>query len=217
MVENQLPVSLLLDPYSRKPVLAGDSFALVLPIHCRPASLDRRVSVDAYLNFVRGDRLEFQFAGRKIGNHLRIGSHRAAWPYTDKILSIDTLRGRHIRIDLRLNALLIHLSYDSLSASSSLRAGALPQYDCGRDNAYESYINDPSHGDSPLSSFVLLWILVESGSNLHRGSDRNQRPNFIHFGVRYSDAPVRPVHLPVKTSDETILAQAMDFYVATGA
>src|ERR1700720_4170963 len=66
VVENQPPVPLLLYPYSRKAVVTGDSFASVLPIHCGAASLDSRVSVDAHLNLVGGDRLKFQFTGRKI-------------------------------------------------------------------------------------------------------------------------------------------------------
>ena len=58
VVENQPPVPLLLYPYSGKAVITGDSFASVLPIHCGAASLDSRVSVDAHLDLVGGDRLK---------------------------------------------------------------------------------------------------------------------------------------------------------------
>src|SRR5271169_4435599 len=66
VVENQPPVPLLLYPYSGEAVVTGDSFAFVLPIHCGDASLDSRVSVGAHLNLVGGDKLKFQFTGRKI-------------------------------------------------------------------------------------------------------------------------------------------------------
>jgi hypothetical protein len=124
VVEHQLPVPLLLYPYPRKAVFAGNSFASVLPVHCGEAGLDSRVPIDAHLNFVGGDGLKFQFTERKIGNHLRLGSHGAAWSYADKISSIDALKGRRISIDLRLNAFLIELPYDLLNASSSIRARA---------------------------------------------------------------------------------------------
>jgi len=41
--------------------------------------------------------------------------------YADKISSIDTVKGRHISIDLRLNAFMIQLPYDLLNASSFIR------------------------------------------------------------------------------------------------
>ena len=65
VVENQPPVPLLY-PYPGKPVVTGDSFAPILPIHRGAASLDSRVSVYAHLNLFGGDGLEFQFTGRKI-------------------------------------------------------------------------------------------------------------------------------------------------------
>jgi hypothetical protein len=55
---------------------------------------------------------------------LRLGSHGAAWSYTDKISSVDALKGRRISIDLRLNAFMIQLPYDLLNASSSIPARA---------------------------------------------------------------------------------------------
>src|ERR1043166_5261992 len=124
VVENQTPVPLLLYPHARKAVVTGGSFAPVLPIHCGAASLDRRVSVDAHLNFVGGDGLKFQFTGRKIGNHLRLSSHSATWPYADKIGGIDAFKGRRISIDLRPNPFMIQLPYDLFGAFSSIAARA---------------------------------------------------------------------------------------------
>src|SRR5262249_51556587 len=132
--QNQPPVPLLLYPYSRKAVVTGDSFASVLPIHCGAASLDSRVSVNAHLNLVGGDGLKFQLAGRKIRNHLRLGSYGAAWPYADKISSVDALKGRRISTDLRLNAFLIQVPDDLLNVFASIlaRTGFLSQGDRGR-------------------------------------------------------------------------------------
>jgi hypothetical protein len=126
VVENQPPVPLLLYPYPGKAVVAGDSFASILPIHFGATSLDGRVSVYAHLNLVGGDGLEFQFTGGKICNHLRLVSHGAAWPYADKISSIDALKGRRIRRDLRLNAFMIQLPYELLNAFSSILLRARP-------------------------------------------------------------------------------------------
>jgi len=55
---------------------------------------------------------------------LRLGSHGTAWPYADKISSINPLKGHRISIDLRLNAFMIQLPYDLLNASSSIPARA---------------------------------------------------------------------------------------------
>jgi len=57
---------------------------------------------------------------------LRLGSHGAAWPYADKISSIDALKGCRIRLDLRLNAFMIQLPYDLLNAFSSIPPRARP-------------------------------------------------------------------------------------------
>ena len=122
MVGNQPPAALLLYPYPRKPGVTRDGFAFVLPNHCRQASLDSRVFVDAHLNLVGRDRLKFQITRREIRNHLRLGSHCAAWPYADKIISVDTVKGHRISTDLRLNAFTIQLSYGLLNAASLISA-----------------------------------------------------------------------------------------------
>src|SRR5689334_19940011 len=125
MVGNQPPVSLLLYPHPRKTSVAGNSFAFVLPNHCGEASLYRRVFVDAHLNLIGGDRLKFQTTGRKIRNHLRLGSRRATWPYADKIISVDTIKSQRIGMDLRLNAFIIQLPYALLDTASFIFACAL--------------------------------------------------------------------------------------------
>src|SRR5436190_3428709 len=66
MVGNQPPVPLLLYPYPGKASVTGNSFAFILPDHCREASLHSRVSIDAQLNVIGGDRLKFQITRREI-------------------------------------------------------------------------------------------------------------------------------------------------------
>ena len=162
VVEHQPPVPLLLYPYSRKAVVTRNSFASVLPIHCGAASLDSCVSVDAHLHLVGGDGLKLQFTGRKIGNHLRLGSHGAAWAYADKISSIDALKGRRISIDLRLDAFLIQLPYDPLDACSSIpaRARSLSQGDRGRRKDEDGYDNCSSHGEFTFADYSLVLIVT---------------------------------------------------------
>src|SRR5205814_9697606 len=125
MVGNQPPVTLLLYPHPGKASITGNSFAFILPNHCRAAGLHSRVSVDAHLNFVGGDRLKFQVTRREIRNHLRLGSHCAAWSYADKIISVDAVKGQRISPDLRLNAFMIQLSYGLLNAASLISVSTL--------------------------------------------------------------------------------------------
>src|SRR6187551_3690318 len=66
MVGNQPPVPLLLYPHPGKASVTGNSFAFILPNHCREAGLHSRVSVDAHLNVIGGDRLKFQITRREI-------------------------------------------------------------------------------------------------------------------------------------------------------
>src|SRR5213079_2592556 len=125
MVGNQPPASLLLYPHPGKASVTGNSLAFVLPNHCCAASLHSRVSIDAHLNVIGGDRLKFQITRREIRNHLRLGSHCAAWPYADKIISVDTVKGHRISTDLRLNAFIIQLPYGLLDAASLISVCAL--------------------------------------------------------------------------------------------
>jgi hypothetical protein len=62
---------------------------------------------------------------REIQKHLRFGSHCAAWSYTDKIISVDPIKGYRVTIDLRLNALFVHLPYSLLNAACFLGVRAL--------------------------------------------------------------------------------------------
>jgi len=66
MVGNQQPVPLLLYPYPGKASVTGNSFPFILPNHCREAGLHSRVSIDAHLNVIGGDRLKFQITRREI-------------------------------------------------------------------------------------------------------------------------------------------------------
>src|SRR5205807_10579003 len=94
-----------------------NDIAVVLANHRREPSLHRRVFVDAHLNLVGGDRLKLQITRREIRNHLWLGSHCAAWAYTDKIIRVDAIKGHPISADPRLNAFIIQLSYRLLDAS----------------------------------------------------------------------------------------------------
>jgi len=51
--------------------------------------------------------LKSQITRREICNHLRLSPHRPAWPYPDKIVGVDAVKRRRIRVDLRLNAFAI--------------------------------------------------------------------------------------------------------------
>ena len=62
VVQDQTPTPLLSYPHAGKAVVAGNSFPFVLPNHCGPASFHRRIRIDANLNFVGRNRLEFQVA-----------------------------------------------------------------------------------------------------------------------------------------------------------
>src|SRR5205823_10632130 len=66
MVGNQPPAPLLLYPDPGKASVTGNSFAFILPNHCRAAGLHSRVSIDAHLNVIGGDRLKFQITRREI-------------------------------------------------------------------------------------------------------------------------------------------------------
>src|SRR5205807_1851063 len=114
MVGNQPPVPLLLYPHPGKASVTGNSFAFNLPDHCREARLHSRVSIDAHLNVIGGDRLKFQITRREIQNHLRFGSHCATWPYAYEISSIDAIKRRRISMNLCLNAFVIEFLDDLL-------------------------------------------------------------------------------------------------------
>jgi len=60
--------------------------------------------------------LKFQITRREIRNNLRLGSHCAAWPYADKIISVNAVKRHSSSYDLRLNAFMIDLSYGLLNA-----------------------------------------------------------------------------------------------------
>src|SRR5205814_2583950 len=94
MVGNHPPAPLLLHPHPGEASVTGNSLAFILPNHCRDAGLHSGVSIDAHLNLVGGDRLKFQITGCEIQNHLRLGSHRATWPYAQEISSVDAIKGR---------------------------------------------------------------------------------------------------------------------------
>src|SRR6185436_4140457 len=98
MVGNQPPVPLLLYPHPGKASVTGNSFAFILPNHCREAGLHGRVLIDTHMNIVGGDRLIFQITRRKISVHLRLGSHRATWPYAYEIHGVEAIKGRPISV-----------------------------------------------------------------------------------------------------------------------
>jgi hypothetical protein len=60
-------------------------------------------------------------------DYLRLGSHSAAWSYTDKIISIDAVKNERISIDLRLNAFIIQLPYGLLN---DLRGSLVTSSEC---------------------------------------------------------------------------------------
>ena len=66
VIGNQPPAPLLLYPHPGKARVTGNSFTFILANHCREAGLHSRVSIDAHLNFIGGDRLKFQTARREI-------------------------------------------------------------------------------------------------------------------------------------------------------
>src|SRR5437868_15447844 len=125
MVGNQPPVPLLLYPHPCKASVTGNSFAFILPNHCREASLHSRVSIHAHLNVIGGDRLKFQITRREIQNHLRLGSHCATWPYAYEISSVDAIKGRRISMNLYLNAFVIQFPDGLLDTCSVTAARAL--------------------------------------------------------------------------------------------
>src|SRR2546429_1271261 len=147
MVGNQPPVPLLLYPHPGKASVTGNSFAFVLPIHCREAGLHSRVSIDAHLNVIGGDRLKFQVTRREIQNHLRLGSHCATWPYAYEISSVDAIKGRRISMNLCLNAFVIQFPNGLLDTCSvtALRALLLPYAHTGHCKDEDSYKECSSH------------------------------------------------------------------------
>src|ERR1051325_2504627 len=160
VIRNQPPAALLLYPYPGKPILARDGFALVLPNHFGEARLHRRVFVDTHLNLVGRDRLKFQMTPGEIRNHLWLGSHCAAWSYADKIISVDTVKGHRISIDLRLNAFIIQLSYRLLDAASLICACArrLPSGDEGRCTGQDGCNECSSHEEFSFSNLFRTLI-----------------------------------------------------------
>src|SRR2546430_12148742 len=125
MVGNQAPVSLPLYPHPSKASVTGNSFAFILPNHCREPGLHSRVSIDAHLNVIGGDGLKFQITRREIQNHLRLGSHCAAWPYAYEISRIDAIKGRRISMNLCLNAFVIQFPDDVFDTRSVTAPRAL--------------------------------------------------------------------------------------------
>src|SRR4029077_19888128 len=120
----------------------------------------------------------------------------AAWPYADKISSIDALKGRRISIDLRLKAFLIQLPYDLLNASSSVpaRARSLSQGERGRRKDQDGYDNCSSHGEFTSVNYSLAcrspahYVQVEAAVRFHSsiaGPERSmQRANPEDVRVR---------------------------------
>src|SRR5205807_4576665 len=144
MVGNQPPVPLLLYPHPGKASVTGNSFAFNLPDHCREARLHSRVSIDAHLNVIGGDRLKFQITRREIQNHLRLGSHCATWPYPYEISSVDAIKRRRISMNLCLDAFVIQFPNGLLNTCSvtALRALLLPyahRGHCKDEDSYKEY------------------------------------------------------------------------------
>jgi hypothetical protein len=105
------------------------------------------------VNIVGGDRLKFQITRREICNNLRLGSHCAAWPYTNEIISVDAVKRRSISTNLCLNAFMIDLSYDLVDTLwSSSRTPFLPEADRGCCKNQNSYYEWFSHGELFLSN-----------------------------------------------------------------
>src|SRR3954470_22303318 len=142
MIGNQAPVPLLLYPHPGKASVTGNSFAFILPNHCREASLHSRVSIDAHLNVIGSDRLKFQITRREIRNHLRFGSHSATWSYAYEISSVDAIKGRRISMNLCLNAFVIQLPDDLLdtclmTATRALLLSFAHRSHCKEEDSYK--------------------------------------------------------------------------------
>src|SRR5436190_2265200 len=166
MVGNQPPVPLLLYPHPGKASVTGNSFAFILPNHCREAGLHSRVSIDAHLNVIGGDRLKFQITRREIQNHLRLGSHCATWPYAYEISSIDAIKGRRISMNLCLNAFVIQFPNGLLDTCSmtAARALLLPYAHRGHCKDEDSYKECWSHVEFSISLTrirPLFWAFQE--------------------------------------------------------
>src|SRR4029077_7373925 len=159
MVGNQPPVPLLLHPHPGKASVTGDSFAFILPNHCREAGLHSRVSIDAHLNVIGSDRLKFQSARREIYNPLRLGSYCATWPYAYEISSVDAIKGRRISMNLCLNAFVIQFPDDLLDTCkvTAPRALLLPFAHTDHCKDEDSYKECSSHVEFSISLTRIRW------------------------------------------------------------
>ena len=129
MVGNQPPAPLLLHPHPGEASLLWNRLALVFPIHRRPPRFHRRVSINAHFDALSRYGLELQPARGEIRKNLRLGSHRAAWPYTDEIICIQTVKCDSVRVNLRLDAFLIELAYKPLKLGLMISSRFLELYD----------------------------------------------------------------------------------------
>src|SRR5436190_9290919 len=171
MVGNQPPVPLLLYPHPGKASVTGNSFAFILPNHCREAGLHSRVSIDAHLNVIGGDRLKFQITRREIQNHLRLGSHCATWPYAYEISSVDAIKGRRISMNLCLNAFVIQFPDGLLDTCSvtAPRALLLPHAHRGHCKDEDNYKECLSHVEFSISLTTIRRNFVSSISSFIEG------------------------------------------------
>src|SRR5438067_125372 len=175
MVRNQQPVPLLLYPYPGKASVTGNTFTFMLPHHCREAGLHSRVSIDAHLNVIGGDRLKFQITRREIYNHLRLGSHCATWPYAYEINSVDAIKGRRVSMNLCLNAFVIQFPNGLLDTCSvtAPRALLLPYAHRGHCKDEDSYKEYWSHVEFSIS-------LTRTRSATAGGSERGLQWMWFH-------------------------------------
>src|ERR1051325_3953294 len=117
VVSNQAPLTSLFDPYPREAILLRDNFPRVLPPHRREARLHSGVAVHADQDIVSRDRLELQASRCEISKDIFFRSACPARTDPDEVICVYSIERRRIRIDLRLNALSIHLP-DLLDNSS---------------------------------------------------------------------------------------------------
>jgi hypothetical protein len=99
------------------------------------------------LNVVRRDRLELQASRCEIGEHLFFRSYCSTRADPDEVIGVDSVERRRIRMDLGLNALLIHLP-DFLDGASLALALRLRMSRNGGEKQETSHHETSLHGRS---------------------------------------------------------------------